>query len=218
MKFKKSSLLVRFFAMAFACALPVQALAHPHGWIEIRMQLIFDDSGKVSALTHEWIQDEFTSAYNLEGTDKDGDGKPDRSELEILAAEFMENLSRENYFLDIQQEEKLLSMTYGSDASLTLEGLKLNLKFTTKLQNPVSIQQNALKYAFYDPTFYIEMLHVEGDKPITLVNAPKGCGWELEPPDPNPDLAAYALSLGVNESGGTSLGQHFAEWATIKCK
>ena len=92
------------------------------------------------------------------------------------------------------------------------------LSFDVPFKQSVDVNSKPLRYAVYDDEFYIAMTHNTADGSIRLVNAPKGCQWEMVQPDPDDDVAAFAGSLGKSESGGSDLGKHFAEWIVISCK
>ncbi|MBM3523971.1 MAG: DUF1007 family protein, partial [Alphaproteobacteria bacterium] len=40
---------------AFASLAPVAAWAHPHSWIDIEVEVLFDGEGRVRALRQDWI-------------------------------------------------------------------------------------------------------------------------------------------------------------------
>ena len=75
-----------------------------------------------------------------------------------------------------------------------------------------------MRYAVYDPEFYIAMEHKDAGQGVILENAPKGCDWDLGAPNPSEELEEFANSLGKDESGGSDLGASFAEWVSISCK
>ena len=94
---------------------------------------------------------------------------------------------------------------------------QLSLVFDLELSEPLDLTGRSTRFAIYDGTFYTAMnFQVEGDA-VTLVNAPKGCETDLEIPEPEDDIMAFANSLSQSESGGDDLGRAFAETAVIAC-
>ena len=52
-------------ALALAAA-PLPLAAHPHGWIDLRTEVLVDDAGRVEALRQAWLFDQFYSAFMLD--------------------------------------------------------------------------------------------------------------------------------------------------------
>ncbi len=59
------------FVLAFA---PAAALAHPHEWVDVASEVLFDAHGRIAAIRHHWRFDEAFSAFALQGLDSNGDG------------------------------------------------------------------------------------------------------------------------------------------------
>ena len=52
-------------AATLPAALP--ACAHPHVWIAATTDLVFDESGRVAAVRHQWVFDAMYSGYAVLG-------------------------------------------------------------------------------------------------------------------------------------------------------
>jgi len=63
--------------LAIALVLPALAAAraHPHGWIDIRTELLTDDEGRVTGLRQAWLFDELYSAFMLDDLEREGRGR-----------------------------------------------------------------------------------------------------------------------------------------------
>jgi ABC-type uncharacterized transport system substrate-binding protein len=205
------------FAVGIALSSMHDVRAHPHEWIEMQVQIVFSDDGKITGMRHDWLMDEFFSAFALEGVLKRGN-EPTASGLEDLGNEMLRNISEINYFIRAMHNTVPVELENHQLTSLVVEDGKLRMIFDVDFARSLTPSVSTLDYKIYDSAFYIEMIHIEGKRPVELINAPQGCGWELEPPEENQALSAFANSLGREESPGMELGAFFAEAVTVSCK
>lgn len=193
------------------------ANAHPHAWIDMRTALVFNDQGRVEALRVHWTFDEFYTLFATEDMDQDGDGLPDPDQLRALAETNITNLAAYSYFtvlrVDGEAADFVPPLAYGTE----MVGNRLTLQFTLPLLAPPDPRTASVTYAIYDPTYYIQVLHVESD-PVALEGAvPAGCDHRIEAPNPDAEAVSFAASLDQSESGGDALGEIFAEKVVLAC-
>ncbi|MGP1394973.1 MAG: DUF1007 family protein [Inquilinaceae bacterium] len=209
-------------AMALAAlpgVFPIAAVqAHPHVWIDIQADILFDDDGRVAALGQRWLFDEFYTAFVTEGLDGDGDGAPDAEPLDALLRDTMTNLRDYDFFSRVERGAETLDFGDISDMAVSVRDGRLEMAFTLPLATPVAPGPDGLRYAVFDPSFYVEMLHAQTDDAIRLVDAPDGCLHRLRAPNPDADALSLASSLDQLDSAGTDLGILFAEWVTVRCE
>ncbi|MEO0636606.1 MAG: DUF1007 family protein [Pseudomonadota bacterium] len=193
------------------------ALAHPHEWIEMQVEIVFDDDGKAVAMRHDWIMDEFFSAYAVSDIPSEN-GKPTPKALEDLMSEMLTNIQEISFFIKATHAGASVPLISYKPIELTMPDRSLRMKFELPFLGPLDLTQSPFAYQIYDPEYYIEMLHIEGPKPILLAGAPKGCRWEVEPPTENQEMTAYATALDQFEAPTFELGAFFAEEASIACQ
>ncbi len=70
--------------VAFACLAAAEATAHPHVWIDARVEVKFQEEGQIRALDVTWTFDEIYSLFAVEGLDSNEDGNFESSELAPL--------------------------------------------------------------------------------------------------------------------------------------
>ncbi len=94
------SLKYLFLVITFVCTICVVRLvdAHPHAWIDVWVEVIFDSTGAITGLRETWLFDDFYSVYATEGMDLNKDGQPDKAPMEKLVRENIESLSEYDYF------------------------------------------------------------------------------------------------------------------------
>ncbi|MEH6405496.1 MAG: DUF1007 family protein [Sneathiella sp.] len=211
---------MRWFLIAcclFVTAPFKQAVAHPHAWADVVVEILFDGAGSVTGLRQTWLFDDFYSAYAAEGMDDDGDGKPDQNKLDEILRVNMENLKEYDYFMRAWQGDKILKLQPVIDMSTRMEGNRMEMTFVTTFSEPVSQPRDHFSYSIFDPTYYIEMLHAETENPVLLVGAPEGCDYVLVQPNPDPNVVAQATMLGASVRGEAGLGLFFAERVNLTC-
>lgn len=211
---------MRYFLIA-CCLLilaPLQpASAHPHAWADVQVEVLFDKAGSIMGLRQTWLFGDFYSAYAVEGMDSDGDGKPDQKNLDGILKENMKNLKEYSYFTRAWQGDKILKIKTVTDMSTRMNENRMEMTFITDFTVPVTRPRDHFGYSIYDPSFYIEMLHMEMEKPVLLSGAPEGCDYQLLQPNPDPNVVAQASMLDASVRGETGLGRFFAERVELTC-
>jgi ABC-type uncharacterized transport system substrate-binding protein len=187
----------------------VPVAAHPHAWIDISVEVLFDASGRVTALRENWLFDEFYTAETVQ--------KGERAKMDALTTRILRNLKEYGYFTRVEANGRPVALKVPVESSSRMEGIRLRMSFTALLAEPVAPASAPLTYAVFDPTYYIEMLHEETADAIRLVNAPPQCRFRMLPPQPDPKAVAVASALDRTQSGGDGLGAFFAEKVEVRC-
>ncbi len=203
------------FAPLLAAALtwPVAASAHPHGWIDIQTRLLFDDAGRVTGIEQAWLFDELYSAFILEEFALDG--VPVEEGLEELGQADIAALAEFDYFTNLKQDGRKVALASVETFANGLAADRIWMRFEVPLVAPLDVDAGEVRYAVYDPTYFIEIMH-RGEPPVLLEGRP-ACGFEVIAPDPPSEMVWLAAALDRGESGGDGLGAYFAEWVVVTC-
>jgi ABC-type uncharacterized transport system substrate-binding protein len=157
------------------------AWAHPHVWIDMSSDVVFDDKGQVTAVNIEWTFDDGYAQVALDGLDTDGDGVYSATELEALTRENMDSLKDYDYFLHAFADGKPLRIQPAKDPGQIYSNERLTLYFTVPLEKPVDPKKSDFYYRIYDPEFFIAMDYIK-DQPVTAQGPlPEGCKLDLKP-------------------------------------
>jgi ABC-type uncharacterized transport system substrate-binding protein len=191
------------------------ALAHPHSWIDLRSQVIMDDEGRVAALELEWLFDDLYTAYVAQEFVKQD--RPPSEFLPEVASTYLGNLAEYEYFTDVRLDGERLALGEPAGAEAGLRDRRLWLRFEVPLVKPVDPDKGRLTFAVYDPTYYIEILHVEGETIAFTGPKAEGCVGRIVPSNPSFEAIARASALDVTQSGGDGLGELFAETVVVEC-
>ncbi|WP_223302732.1 DUF1007 family protein [Halotalea alkalilenta] len=193
--------------------------AHPHGWVDYRVEVRFDDQGRVVALREVWRMDPFYSLTLIEemeaaGTDEDGRLKLDQDITETLAAgRYLTHL----YAGDVDAGPEL-GQGEVDEVHVEREGSRILVSFELPLAEPLRpTEQRPLRYQIFDSSYYIEFLHDPDDVAISLIDAPEGCESRVIPADPDPSLVAQAAMIDVDGQAPEGLGRFFTDTGEILC-
>ena len=115
----------------------VAARAHPHEWIDVASEVMFDERGAVEAIRHHWRFDEAFSAFALQGLDVDGDGRYSPEELEPLAQENVELLAEYGFFTFVSTGDYQAGFAAPTNYRLDLDEGRLTLHYTLPLAQPL---------------------------------------------------------------------------------
>lgn len=203
--------------MLLCAAWIAPAQAHPHVLIDVKVEVVFDEDGQVAGLRETWIFDELYTAFAIGGLDGDGDGQADEDKLAELLASNLANLREYDYFTRVELGDNKLVIGDAGDATSWVERGRLRMTFLVPFEEPIALAAGSLRYAVYDPTYYVELLHAPSSDAIALSGAPGGCDYALQAPNPNPETTSFAASLDQTETAGDGLGIHFAEWVSVRC-
>ena len=190
--------------------------AHPHVWIDVRTTVVTDDQGRVTGVDQEWLFDPIYSAYVTGGMNPASD--KGRKALNDLIDESMKNLREYDYFVRVRGDGAKLSLDDVREYSAQMQGDRMLYRFTIPLAEPVDPRKHDLDVAVFDPTYYIEMVHLEGDVVAFRGPNPAGCGARILQPNPDMDAIAQAQSMDRDATADDTLGAQFAETVIITCK
>jgi ABC-type uncharacterized transport system substrate-binding protein len=185
---------------------------HPHYWIDVYTTWRFDSRGLISSVQLRWLFDDYYSILLLD------DASDKHQDLQEILEKILSNSKRYNYFLTIGQGSQQAEFGKPEQTGIGLRGQRVEIAFRLPLAIPLDPHRSDIVYRVAEPTYFFEMLHAEDAHAILLQDAPSDCRYHLEAPQPDAALVAYAASIGINETGGDSLGIQFAEKVTIRCE
>lgn len=216
MRFSPSFLALLVGLAATAALCPAPARAHPHVFVAVKSDLVFDREGRVSAVRHAWTFDDMYSAFAVQGMGKDG--VPSSEELQALAKINVEQLLEANFFTFIRAGGRRAEFGQATDYRITMDEKKLiTLHFTAPLKEPASAGR-AFVMQVYDPTYFVAF-ELEKNAPVRLTAAPQGCSLNILQPPPLAEDDARRLndSMGTNVSPGSEFGIKLAARVVVAC-
>ncbi|WP_018871761.1 DUF1007 family protein [Thioalkalivibrio sp. ALJ16] len=204
-----------------ALLLPAITQAHPHAWIDLRIDFQRDADGQITHMLHHWRFDPTYGQYLYDDAQQHQSGDTPEARLQGLADEILDNLDEYAWYTHLRVADESLAIAAASDPSMEMDAGLLHFRFRLELERPVDPAATPLEYRIYDPTYFIEILHQEphGTRILSASGlADATCRAELVRPRPDPALVARALALDYGASVDYDLGQHFAERVTVRCE
>lgn len=200
----------------FLAFLSFSALAHPHSFIRIKMQLVVDN-GQWTGLNMRWTMDEITSADLLYDA---GDAKPGDEIWKKLAAEVMANVLGQHYFTEVWHNgQKVKFQNRPLSYGLAREGHKAVLTFILPLAEPQPLSGQTYTFSTYDPTYFVDMSYASESDAVLPDSLQKTCKLTVKTPKPGEDVLNYAQSLDKADAPeeDMQLGKQFAQTVTVQC-
>jgi ABC-type uncharacterized transport system substrate-binding protein len=217
----------RFLAAAaiagFGLAAAAPANAHPHVWIEMRTDVVFDAQGLISAVNVMWTFDDAYAQMALDGLDADKDGVYSPVELEPLTRENLSSLKDYDFFTVVRFEGAKQPTGAPRDAGQIYSNDKLQLHFQLPLATPVDPKKGEFVVKIYDPEFFIALDYAK-DEPVSVVGAmPEGCALVVKPVPTDADVEQTKAMLATKgkdwkPENNEDFGALFAQPVTIQCK
>ena len=200
--------------------LPGLALAHPHGWIDIRVRLVTDDEGHLEALHQSWRMDPFYSLVLIEELSRTEGGL--ETGLDQLGGEIRSNLAPFDFFTELKIGDDRLSLGEVTEYTVMERGGRVEFIFLLPLAAAQALNEQTLQYQVFDPSYYLEVVHeAEGNTPredALTIAGELSCTTRIVPANPDPERIMEAAMLDVNDEAEPGLGRHFAETGVVKCE
>ncbi len=203
-------------AVAAMVALSQSAHAHPHVWVTMKSEIVYDASGTATGVRHAWTFDDMFSAFATQGLESKEKGVFTREELAPLAEVNVTSLKEYDYFTQASVGGKKAEMGDASDYWLKYKDSTLTLHFTLAFTAPA--KAHALDMEVYDPTYFVDFALAEKD-PVSLLGAPAGCKVTIgKPQEMSAAMARRLAEIPADQQiPSNSWGAQFANKIAVKC-
>ena len=191
------------------------AEAHPHMWIDLKSEIIIQDQTMVSAIYQEWLFDDFFSASLIEEASQNPKGH--KVGMKAVVAEILDNLGPHDYFTLINVDGEKVSSNSIKSFEVDVRENRVWISFSLPISRDVDITAQALSYSIFDPTFYIEMLHFEGETVSFVGDVPSSCSTKIKQPNPSTEAVLLSRSPDLDKVPDQSIGELFAETVVVNC-
>ncbi|HMS93924.1 MAG TPA: DUF1007 family protein [Tabrizicola sp.] len=201
--------------------LPAPVLAHPHVWIDARVEVLLNDRNEATGVRIGWTYDDLYSLYVLGdlGLDLDWDGKLTPKEEAALAGFDMNwdpGFPGDSYALI---GDVALPMSRPVEFDATYESGRITTTHLRRFAAPVPIGEMPLILQLYDPGYYVAYA-IPFDPVVT---GGTGCSAQVFVPDL--DAADEALKAALEEftpdidleAEFPAIGAAYAEEVRVTC-
>jgi ABC-type uncharacterized transport system substrate-binding protein len=191
------------------------ATAHPHVWVVLKSQIVYDEAGSVTGVRHVWTFDDVYSAFLTQDIKARRKGIFTREELASIAKENIESLKDDDYFT--QATINGSKAAFGAPVEYWFEQKdgSLTLFFTLPLKSATKVR--TLELAIYDPLYYIDFSFPKNNSAV-LPRAPASCklavsrGKDIVVTPGESTKDAY-----VKEVDAKGYGWQFATFINVDC-
>jgi ABC-type uncharacterized transport system substrate-binding protein len=166
-------------ALCTVAAFATPAQAHPHVWVSVTSQVIYDSQGAATGIRQAWKFDDMYSTFALEGLEQKTKGVYTREELAPLAEVNMTSLKDSDYFTFAKLGGKDVAFGDPVDYWLDYKDEVLTLNFTLPFKAPQKTKNFSIQV--YDPTYFVDFGFEEKDA-VKLVGAPAQCKATIHKP------------------------------------
>ncbi len=189
--------------------------AHPHVFVTIKSEIVYDAEGKVTGIRHAWTFDDMFSTYATQGLESKQKGVFTREELAALAEVNVTSMKEFDFFTQGKLNGEKIAFGDPKDYWLDFKDQVLTLNFTLPVKTPVRMRDMNLD--IYDPAYFVSFELAESE-PIRLVAAPAACKLSVAKPN---DSSAQTKNLGesfFNQMDPKNpFGTQFANKISVKC-
>lgn len=203
-----------FAAACIAAAFVSPARAHPHVWVTVSSQVVYDAKGAATGIRQAWKFDDMYSVFALEGLPQKTKGVFTREELKDLAEVNITNLKESDFFTYAKASGKDVAFGNVTDYWLDYSNEILTLNFTLPFKTPS--QEKSLAIEVYDPSFFVDFSFAEKGA-ITLVDAPARCTAAIEKPKAVSQPGKQVMSDAEAAKMADNWGQSYASRIAVTC-
>ena len=209
-----------FLLAATLSLAPAAAFAHPHIFVEARLEVVAGDDGNIQELRNVWRFDEVFSSSVLMDFDKNTNLKLDPDELKEVGKTVRDSLVDYDYYVNMSINGKSVKVNKPDVINVDYKDGQLLMFFSVVPAEPMTMKGNRLSFGIYDPTLYTSIdFPTDGDM-VTIGDAFKGCKRQIVRPDPDQVIAENKNSLTdafFNDPTGTTMSKLFATRVDVQC-
>ncbi len=209
--------LVALFTVVLAGLLVADrpALAHPHVWVTMTVEIVFAPDGSATGMRHVWTFDDMYSTFATQDLAAKVKGQFTREELAPLAEVNIVSLKEYDYFTNAMANGQKLAFANAVDYWLEFKNSMLILYFTMPFTTPV--RTGNLKIEIFDPEYFVDFSFAEKD-PVALAGAPEQCKLTvLRPGDASAPQVQRLPDAAANQRDPSNYGAQFASRIAVEC-
>jgi ABC-type uncharacterized transport system substrate-binding protein len=202
-----------------ACLSPLPALAHPHIFVESRLEVIAGTDGNIQELRNVWRFDEVFSSSVLLDFDRNTDLKLDEEELAELGETMRTSLADFDYFTSLTHDGASVGVQKPDVIHVSFQDNQILVFFAVKPEKPMPLK-GKLTFGIYDPTMYTAIDFPTDQDLVAEGPALAKCKHQVVRPDPDEVLSQNSATLTdafFNDPTGTDMSKMFATRLELTC-
>jgi ABC-type uncharacterized transport system substrate-binding protein len=198
---------------------PAVAFAHPHIFVEARLEVVAADDGTIAELRNVWRFDEVFSSSVVMDFDKNTDLKLEPAELAEVGKTVRDSLVDYDYYMNLTMDGKNIKVQQPDIIHVDYKEGQLLMFFAVKPAEKMPLK-GKLTFGVYDPTLYTS-IDFPSDNELAMVgNGFASCQHTVVRPDADEVISENKQSLTdafFNDPTGTNMSKLFATRLEITC-
>jgi len=198
---------------------PAAAFAHPHIFVEARLEVVAGKDGSVEELRNVWRFDEVFSSSVVMDFDKNTDLKLEPNELAEVGKTVKQSLADYDYYMNLTINGKNVTVQKPDTIHVDYKDGQLLMFFAVKPVEKMPLK-GRLTFGVYDPTLYTS-IDFPTDNELTIVgDGFKACKHQVVRPDADEVISQNKQSLTdafFNDPTGTNMSKLFATRLEVTC-
>ncbi|APO69261.1 hypothetical protein IE4872_CH03670 [Rhizobium gallicum] len=198
---------------------PAAAMAHPHIFVEARLEVVAAPDGSVQELRNVWRFDEVFSSSVVMDFDKNTDLKLEPNELAEVGKTVRESLSDYDYYMNLTIDGKNVTVQKPDIIHVDYKEGQLLMFFAVKPTEKMPLK-GKLTFGVYDPTLYTSIDFPTDKELATVGDGFKNCKHDVLRPDADQVISQNKQSLTdafFNDPTGTDMSKLFATRLEVSC-
>jgi ABC-type uncharacterized transport system substrate-binding protein len=207
------------FAALAGLAAPTIAFAHPHIFVEARLEVVAGNDGNVQELRNVWRFDEVFSSTVLLDFDKNSNLKLDPEELKAVGKTVKESLADFDYYTNISQNGAPVEIAPPDVINVDFKDGQLLMIFAVKPAKPMKLKGD-MTFGVWDPTLYTSIDFATDKDIIVDGDGFKACQHKVVRPNADEVIAQNQKTLTqafFNDPMGTTMSKLFATRIDVTC-
>jgi len=147
--------IIAVFIIAFI-GLSKYSQAHPHVFIDAKIQVHFDKSG-LSGFNVSWTFDNMFSELMIDEFDTDFDDLLSKDEQKVIYQKAFVNLKKFGYFTEIRINGKAFDIKYVANFSAKNNDGILSYSFFIPCHTPIQSSDKTIEVYTYDNSYYMDV-------------------------------------------------------------
>lgn len=198
---------------------PATAFAHPHIFVEARLEIVAAPDGSIQELRNVWRFDEVFSSSVVMDFDKNTDLKLEPNELAEVGKTVRDSLADYDYYMNLTIDGKNITVQKPDIIHVDYKEGQLLMFFAVKPVEKMPLK-GKLSFGVYDPTLYTSIDFPTDNELATVGDGFKACKRAVVRPDADQVISENKQSLTdafFNDPTGTNMSKLFATRLEVTC-
>ncbi|MBX4957743.1 DUF1007 family protein [Rhizobium lentis] len=198
---------------------PATAFAHPHIFVEARLEVVAGADGSIEELRNVWRFDEVFSSSVVMDFDKNTDLKLEPNELAQVGKTVKQSLADYDYYMNLTINGKNVTVQQPDIIHVDYKNGQLLMFFAVKPAEKLPLK-GRLTFGVYDPTLYTSIDFPTDNELATVGDSFKGCKHQVVRPDADEVISQNKQSLTdafFTDPTGTNMSKLFATRLELTC-